>query len=114
LRAALRPNAVAYGEDGIEAVVFDVPRDVARALAANYPEFPDSCPVLQLTFRVNVLQMLVDGPNVLLKQVRNQRLAQPQSFVGKAALDACPAVIGLVESDFTSRGYGAIRHPKAL
>ena len=70
------------------------------AMAANYPEFPDSCLPAQFALLVNVHQMLVDRPHILLEKLRDERLRQPKRLVFKAALHACPSVLGLVEDDF--------------
>ena len=42
--------------------------------------------------------MLVDCPHILLKQFRDLRLREPDRFVFKPALDARPAILGLLEN----------------
>ena len=61
--------------------MLDFPLDVARSFTANYPEFPDSCLLFDLPFLVDVLAMLVDGPDVLLEQFRSDgvRSRRPQA-----------------------------------
>jgi hypothetical protein len=86
--------------------VLGFPFNFARSFPANYPESPDSCPRFDLPFLVGVLKMLVDGPDVLLEQVRDERLAQPKGFVDKTALDPRLAVFRLVQDDFTGRDGG--------
>ena len=92
-------HAVADGEDGGQAVVLDLAGDLARALGSNYPEFPDSCLPAQFALLEDVHQVLVDRPHVLLEQLRHERLRQPDRLVLEPALDARPAVLGLVEDD---------------
>ena len=101
--------------------VLDFPLDFARSFTANYPEFPDSCLLFDLPFLVDVLEMLVDGPDVLLEQFRNERLAQPKRFVHKSALDPRLAVFRLVQDNLANRGCGitghgrlVLRHSEAL
>lgn len=43
--------------------------------------------------------MLIDGPNVLLKQLRHQRLGKPERLAFKPALNTRPPVLGLVEDE---------------
>lgn len=45
----------------------------------------------------DVHQVLIDGPHVLLKQLRHQRLRQPNELPLKAALNTRLPVLGLVE-----------------
>jgi hypothetical protein len=92
-----------------------------RTFPANYPEFPDSCLRFDLPFLVNVLEMLVDGPNILLEQLCDECLAQPKRFADKTALDSRAAVFRLVQDDLASLGCGFIGrgrlvlgHPEAL
>ena len=101
--------------------MLDIPLDVARSFPANYPEFPDGCLLFDLPFLVDVLEMLVDGPDVLLEQLPNERLAQPKGFVDKTALDPRAAVFCLVQDNLASRGCGitgygrlVLRHSEAL
>src|ERR1035441_4327170 len=89
-------------------VVLDFPLDFARSFPANYPEFPDSCLLFDLPFLVDVLEMLVDGPDILLEQLRDERLAQPERFVDKAALDPRAAVFCPVQDHLARRGCGII------
>jgi hypothetical protein len=95
-------------------VVLDFPLDFARSFPANYPEFPDSCLLFDLPFLVDVLEMLVDGPDILLEQFPNERLAQPKRFVDKAALDPRAAVFCLVQDNLASRGCGIIGHGRLV
>jgi hypothetical protein len=41
------------------------------AFSSNYPEFPDSCLPLKLALVVNVDEMFVYGPQVLLEQLES-------------------------------------------
>ena len=108
LGAALAADAEADGEDGIEVVVVHQPFDLPGTLVLNYPEFPDSCPRGEFTLLVDVLEVLVDGADVLLKQVGHELLREPDSLVLKPALDARLAVLGLVENDLSTLRDGLL------
>ena len=101
--------------------MLDFPLDFARPFTANYPEFPDSCPLFDLPFLVEILEMLVDGPDVLLEQLRDERLAQPKRLVDKSAFDPRAAVFRLVQDNLAGREWGVtgqgrlvLRHSEAL
>ncbi len=68
LRTARRAYSVADGQNCIQAVMLDQAANLAVSLTANYPEFPDSCLRVQLTFLQDVLEMLVDRADIFLKQ----------------------------------------------
>ena len=55
---------------------------------ANYSEFPKSC--LQQFFAIGEqrFQMLIDGWNGDLKQLRHEQLRQPEGIIHKTALHA--------------------------
>jgi hypothetical protein len=82
--------------------VLDLPGHFPLTLAANYPEFPDSCRRVQLGLLIDVLQVLVDRADILLKQLRDQDLRKPDGLVLEAAIDARPAVFGLIEDDLAA------------
>ena len=79
------------------------PRDLSLALPANYPEFPDSWVRIQLTLLIDVLKVLTYGAHILLEEVRDERLAQPQRLVGEPALHAGAAIPRLIEDDLAER-----------
>jgi hypothetical protein len=70
-----------------------------RTFQSNYPEFPDSCLPAQFALFENVHEVLVDRAHILLKQVGDERLRQPQRLILKPALDARAAILGLVKDD---------------
>ena len=82
--------------------MLDEPADLPVPLDSNYPEFPDSCPRIQLPFLVDVLQMLVDRPDVLLEQLGDQGLRKPDRLLLEAAFDACSTVVGLIEENLSA------------
>src|SRR5690606_34169031 len=77
LRAAVPTDPVADREDRIEAVVVDFARNVAITFGSNYPETPDSCLSLKLTFVVDVSKVLANRAHVSLEQLRHHGLGQP-------------------------------------
>jgi hypothetical protein len=76
------------------------------AFGLNYPEFPDSCLRFEFSLLVDVADMLVDGPNILLKELGHELLRQPDRFVFKPDLDPRAAVLSLVDQDFGARWGG--------
>lgn len=87
--------------------MLDLAGDLASALLANYPEFPEGCRPVELAFVVDVLDVLVDRADVLLEELGQQRLRQPERLALEATLDARPAVLGLLE-DETGAGLGGV------
>jgi hypothetical protein len=65
----------------------------------NYPEFPDSCPPLQLALFKDILNVLIDRSHVLLEQFRQLPLRQPDRLVLQPHFNARTVVLGLVEDD---------------
>ncbi len=61
-------DPVAHGQDRLQAIVIEEPGDLPCALAANYPEFPDSCPWVKLPFFEDVPEVLVDGRTEMSKR----------------------------------------------
>ncbi len=55
--------------------------DLAGALSLNYPEFPDSCRRIEFSLLVDVLEVLVDGADVLLEQLSHELLGEPDGLV---------------------------------
>lgn len=88
LRAPMAPHPVTHGQNGFEAVVLHLASDLPAPLRSNDPEFPDSCLPGQFALVMDVHQMLIDGPNVLLKQLRHQRQGEQERFAFKLALRA--------------------------
>lgn len=97
LRAPMRFDAVADGENGSEGVVLDFPRHLSGPLRSNYPEFSDGCGAPERLFLVNVAEVFADGPDIFLKQLRHLCLREPERLPLEAALDARSAIFGLVE-----------------
>ena len=73
------------------------PRDFTITFQANYPEFPDSCLLVAFCFRVNVPNVLIDGSNILVEQLRHLSLRQPDSFIDQPHIDASLAVLALIQ-----------------
>lgn len=70
-----------------------------QAFGSNNPECPDSCLSGQFALVIDVHQMFIDGPHVLLKQLRHQRLLEPERLTFKPALNTRLPVLGLVEDE---------------
>ena len=109
LRTALAAHTVADSEDSLQPVVLHLAGHFACALQTNYPEFPDSCHPVQFALLENVHQVLVDRPHVLLEQLGDERLRQPDRLVLEAALDARAAIFRLVKDD-AGLGHVFVRH----
>jgi hypothetical protein len=106
-------SPVAGSENSFEVVVLHLTGDLPAPFLANYPEFPDSCLPAQFSLVEDVHQVFVYRPHILLEQLRNQSLRQPQRLVFQPTLDACPPVLGLVEDKFGTRG-GQVAHGNTL
>lgn len=85
-------------------VVIDESRNLPLSLDLNYPEFPDRCRGVVLLFVEDVLEVLVDRPDVLLEEVTKLSLREPDGSAVEANLDATPPVFALVEDDLGRRG----------
>jgi hypothetical protein len=83
------------------------------AINSNYPEFPDSCFTGQFAIVIDVYQMLIDRPHVLVKQLGDQRLRQPDRLVFETALDARASILRLVE-DYRGLRLLVVRHGFSL
>jgi hypothetical protein len=92
LGAAGGTDAVPHGNDHVEGVVVHEPFDRSGALGLNYPVCPDSCPGRQFALRKDVLNVLVDRPDVLLEELGNVPLRQPKRLVLDPHLEAGRAV----------------------
>ena len=100
LHPARGADSVANGEDGVQTIVFNQPGNVPASLDSNYPEFPDSCPRIELPFFKKVLEVFVDRPHILPEQFGHQGLGEPYGFACEPALDSAPTVLGRVEDHF--------------
>lgn len=85
LHRALGVDLVADGDDGREAVALRV---VGLAVGGSYPKRLDSCVLLQLAVREDRLQVVVDGADVDVVELRHHLLAQPHVLLGVDRLDA--------------------------
>src|SRR5690606_39958650 len=93
----------AYRQDDIEVIGVDLAFDLPRALGLNYPEFPDSCTRIALTLGEKVADVLVNRAHVLIEQLRDLPLAQPNGTVHGPKADGRGAVLGAVKDQFTLR-----------
>ena len=66
-------DAIAHGDDGIEAVVHDLARNLPRSLGSNNPEIPDCCLLRELAAGVDVAQVLVHGAHVHAEELGHLR-----------------------------------------
>src|SRR5207248_2061624 len=101
LRAPQGLDAVAHGDDDIQAVVLRV---VLLAVGGSYPEIPDSCRLLEFPLIEDVADVFADRAHVLLEQVGHHLLRQPDGFSFDANLNPRLAVDGLVEEEFARVG----------
>ena len=99
LCAAMRLDAITHGDDHVEIIEIDLARNLPFSFGLNYSEFPNSCSFLQLAFFINVLDMLIDGGYVSLKQLRHLRLREPHGFTLQLDLNLRFTVIRTVKQD---------------
>ncbi len=71
--------------------------NLAAALHANYPEFPDSWLFINLAFAIHVENVLVHRGDADPKQVRHLRLAHPKRVTFVSKLYPEPAVSSVDE-----------------
>jgi hypothetical protein len=102
-------DAVTHGKDGLQSAVLHLAGHLARALQTNCPEFPESCLPAQFALLEDVDQVLVDRPHILLEQLRNECLRQPDRLVFEPALESRAPILRLVE-DYARLGRWFIGH----
>ena len=73
-----------------------LPGNLPSAFGLNYSEFPNSCSWVHLSLLVNPFQMFVYSRDRNLKQIRNQRLRQPNRLILKPALHTRPPILSLI------------------
>jgi len=69
LRAAMGFDAVANRDDDVEVIEINVACNLRFSFGLNYPEFPDSWGFFEFALLIDVLDMLIDRANILLKQI---------------------------------------------
>src|ERR1041385_872870 len=107
LRCLRAVDPVADRDDRIEVVEHNVARDLAAALGSNYPDFPESCLLDQLTTSENVAEMLADGADVDAEQLSHASLVEPEGLTLIEHLDAHGVIGGAVEDQLPFlRGRG--------
>lgn len=81
--------------------MLDLAGDLACSFPSNYSEIPNSCLFVQLPLAVDVSDVLVDHCHRNLKELRDQRLTQPQRLIRETAFDPRPTILGLVKDDLS-------------
>src|SRR5262249_5541780 len=79
LLATMRAVAVPDGEDAVEVVMIDEPRNLPLALDLNYSEFPNGCRGVEFLLVEDVSQVLVDRGHGDLVQSPEKTLREPDS-----------------------------------
>jgi hypothetical protein len=62
-------------------------RVITLAIAGSYPEIPDNCLGVQLLFIEDVLDVLVNRPDVLIEQLGHHLLREPDRLILQAYID---------------------------
>lgn len=95
LRAAMRTDAVADGQNGVEVVMVHGAGNLAISLALNYSEFPNSCGRIEFAVVVNALQMFVYRGNGYLEQVGEivRCGSQIDSCAIRTSIRVCPSSV---------------------
>jgi hypothetical protein len=88
-------DEVADGDDDVEVLVLDLPRDLAAALALNRCRFCNGCLEAQLALLEDVLDMPGDDRLVPLEELCHLSERQPGGLSVEAHLDARSAILGL-------------------
>lgn len=84
--------------------MLDLACNLARAIPVNDSEFLNGSLRRELAFRVDIPEMLIHRRYSDLEQLRDQRLAEPERFIGETALDARDSIRRLVPHDLAGRG----------
>ena len=88
LHRALGVDLVAHGDDGREVVVLGV---VGLAVGGSYSKISNNCVLLELAVLEHLLQVVVDGRDLHVVELRHHLLAEPHVLVGVERLDASRA-----------------------
>ena len=100
-------DAVADGEDHVEVVVVDEPRNLPPPLGLNYSEFPNGCRGIELLLVEDVSEVLVDRGDSDLVQLCHEALREPDRPAVEAHLDTASPILPLVEDDLGRRWRAA-------
>ena len=80
--------------DHLQIVVLHLAANLTGALSLNYPEIPDSCLLCQLTILIDLLDVLIDCPNIHIIESRHHLLGQPDILILIAHFHALCTVTG--------------------
>ncbi len=102
LRAFFGIDTITDGNDHVQIVMLNLAVDRGFAFLPNYPEIPDSCLSGKLLFNKNIADMLIDGAHILVKQIRQLTLSQPNRVLIQRNLKLHAAIGGLINSNLVS------------
>ena len=71
----------ANGNDHLKIIVILTVADLPSSLCLNYSEFPNSCLLCQLSVRINLFDMFIDGGESNIIQCRRHILSQPDILI---------------------------------
>lgn len=71
----------ANGNDHLKIIVILTAADLSSSLCLNYSEFPNSCLLCQLSVRINLFDMFIDGGESNIIQCRRHILRQPDILI---------------------------------
>ena len=60
--------------------MFDLAPNLPLAFLSNYPEIPDSCLTRQFTLIKRIDYVLINSPNIFIKQICHLFLRQPNDI----------------------------------
>lgn len=69
------------GNDHLKIIVILTVADLPSSLCLNYSEFPNSCLLCQLSVRINLFDMFIDGGESNIIQCRRHILRQPDILI---------------------------------
>ena len=71
----------ANGNDHLKIIVILTAADLSSSLCLNYSEFPNSCLLCQLSVRINLFDMFIDGGESNIIQCHRHILRQPDILI---------------------------------
>ena len=71
----------ANGNDHLKIIVILTAADLSSSLCLNYSEFPNSCLLCQLSARINLFDMFIDGGESNIIQCHRHILRQPDILI---------------------------------
>ena len=113
-RGLTRVHAIANGQNRIKVVVGNLAPNLPVALRLNCCIFCNSCLLIKLAFRIDVLDMPRNSRFIAAEKLGKLVQRQPHGIPVERDVNAHQTVIALVDDDFVFIGNGQSAHPRYL